>query len=143
MTRKSGIALSWLLLSAFLATAGLADAKADKEPSLKDLMATLNAEKTGLRVEIDKGIKEDKPDWTAVQKMTKQYLDGASALPQKDPPKGEKESWAKLSKEFVVAAKNLDEAANSMDRKMCQEAFTKMMMGCRGCHTQHRIVKSK
>jgi cytochrome c556 len=143
MTRKSGVVVGWGLLAAFLLTAGLADAKPDKDPSLKDIMAKLNDKDTGLLVGINKGLKQDDPDWAALQKLTKQYLDGAEAVPQKDPPKGEKDSWAKLSKSFVAAAKSVDEAANAKDQKACKDACEKMMMGCRACHMAHRVMKPK
>jgi hypothetical protein len=138
MTRKGWYFLGWGFIATLLVTACSVNAKPDKDSSLKDIMSRLHKGDNAIRPMIDKELQEDSPDWPAIQKLTKDYLEGVKAAAQKDPPKGDKESWKKLTKQYVAAAQELDDAAKLKDKDKSQQAHKKIVMGCADCHTVHR-----
>ena len=142
MSRKGWIVLGWAVLAAYLVTTGDLGAKADKDPAVKELMSKMNDEKKGIRTDIIKGLDKDDPDWDALQKLTKDYLDSAKAVGKLAPPRGDKDSWAEKTKEFGGLAKDLDDAAKTKDKGKTKAVVTsKLGQTCRECHAAHRPVK--
>ena len=141
MTRNGWVFLAWGFIATVLFTVNLVNAKAEKdkpkETRLKDLMVHLNG-KDSIRMDIDTDLKENKLDWDAIQKLTKEYLDGAELTAKKEPPRGDKDSWKDLTKKYVANAKALDDAAQQKDKKKVASAQETLGRGCADCHTAHR-----
>jgi hypothetical protein len=143
MTRKSWHLLGWGLIVTILVTACTVSAEPDKDDSLKDIMSRLHKGDDAVRPTIEKDLKEDTLDWPAIQKLTKQYLDGAEAVSKKNPPLGEKDSWTKLTKIFIAGAKDLNDAAKQQDKAKTIAADDKLSKACGDCHTAHRPKPKK
>jgi hypothetical protein len=123
---------------ALLVVAALS-AQEDKTPTIKEVMKKLHKGNDCLRAKIDKGLKAGEPDWDTVQKETKEFKQMAEALPKNEPPKGTKEAWEKIAKEFVTNATAMDDAAKKKDKKAAQAAHGKMgNAACKSCHTAHK-----
>jgi cytochrome c556 len=141
MTRKGWHVLGWGFMATILVTACTVNAKPDKDDSVKDIMGRLHKGDDAIRPTIENDLKADTLDWSAIQKLTKQYLDGAEAVSKKDPPLGEKDSWAKLTKIYIAGAKDLNDAAKQKDRAKTVAAEDKLGKSCGDCHTAHRPKK--
>ena len=112
---------------AALAVTGISRAADDKEKpkyTIKDVMKA----QTKLRPAILKGTasKEDK------EKMLSYY----EALPGLKPPKGDEESWKKLTETLVAATKDVVEGKDG-----AVPAFEKAS-NCTACHKPHRPPQS-
>jgi hypothetical protein len=89
MTRKGWYFLAWGFGAALLLTACSADAKPGKETKLQEIMTRLHRGDNSIRRTIDDDLSvEDKdPDWVEIQKLTKQYLEGATEATKQTPPR--------------------------------------------------------
>src|SRR5690242_20455703 len=76
--------------------------------------------------------------WDTIQTQTKEYAQEAASLGKYDPPKGDKDSWAKLTASFASSAENLDKAATAKDKDATQAAQAVLNKSCMGCHSAHR-----
>src|SRR5436309_5139842 len=94
----------------------LSGAKEKKEPSIKDIMTKAHKGGDSLIFTIRKDLKEDEPDWKEVQKDSKELVRLGTSLGKATPPQGEKASWEKLTKAYLVSAKDLQAAADKKDK---------------------------
>jgi cytochrome c556 len=123
------------------ATPGRVGAADDKVPTVEEIMQKVNKGKGALHAQVKEALQSGKPDWDAVQKMTKQYSALADFLGKNDPPQGDKGSWEKLTKAYSEKAKKLDEAAQKKDTSETQTAVRTLQGACMGCHRVHRPMK--
>jgi cytochrome c556 len=114
-----------------------AGAQEDKAPTIKAIMKKMHSGDTSLRPTIAKALKAEAPDWEEIQKATKEFSKFADSLAKNPPPRGEKESWEKLTKEFVANAHAMDESAKKKDKEGAKVAHSKLG-NCKGCHDAHR-----
>lgn len=119
---------------------GPAAADEDKVPSIKDVMKKVNKGPTSLSVTLGKELKAGEPNWSEIQKHTKEVAKLVAALEKNMPRKGSADSWKDLTKEYVASAKELDEAAEKKDKDAALAAHKKIsgMAVCKSCHTAHR-----
>ena len=106
--------------------------------TIKDIMGKLNKGPTSLCPTLGKQLKENAPSWDSIQKEAKEFVGLAEALGKADPPKGEKGSWAALTKEYVANARSLDAAAQKKDGPAAVAAHGKLAGACATCHKAHR-----
>lgn len=59
-------------------------------------------------------------------------------LGKNEPPKGDKESWEKLTKSYLDTAKQLDKAAQAKEKSKAVVAHTKLTKMCMACHKAHK-----
>jgi hypothetical protein len=110
---------------------------ADKPHDIKEIMNKLN--KPGaILPNLGKDLKADELDWDEIQRETKEYVEYAEDLGKNDPPKGDKGSWASLTKAYVENAKQMDFSAQQKDRQGTLAAQKKLMGSCMSCHQVHR-----
>jgi hypothetical protein len=91
-----------------------------------------------LNSRIAKELAKDEPAWEGVQAQTAEYAAMASAIAGQDPPKGSKDSWARLSASFADSAATLDRSAQGKDRSAALVAYKSLENACMACHQQHR-----
>src|SRR5262245_51605084 len=113
-------------------------AQDNKSPTIKQVMKKLNSGPNSMTTIIGKELRDDAPMWDDIKKETQEYAKFVDALGKNDPPRGEKDSWAKLSKEYVESAKALDDAAQKKDKKAALAAHTSITNACKTCHMEHR-----
>jgi cytochrome c556 len=106
--------------------------------SVKEIMGRLNKRDTSLLPTLGRELKQPQPAWDEIQRHTKEFADLAQTLSKNDPPRGQKDSWEKLTKEYAQNAKSMDEAASRKDQKGAQMAHAKLAAACKSCHDAHR-----
>jgi cytochrome c556 len=62
----------------------------------------------------------------------------SKALGKNDPPKGDKKSWEKLTKDYLTNAEALQKAAADKDSKAAASSQMKLQNSCKSCHGAHR-----
>jgi cytochrome c556 len=115
--------------------AGLAVAA---EPTVKEIMTKAHKEGSGLLADVGKALREDEPDWDDIQKETKELVELGTALGKAKPPKGEQDSWDRLSKSYLDKVKALDAVSQKKDKSGAQNAFKSVRTSCGACHMAHR-----
>jgi cytochrome c556 len=117
----------------FLAGGATADG-----PTVKEIMGKAN-KPTGIYFNLGLDLKDDSPSWADIQQEAKDLSKLATALRQATPPRGEKESWDKLTKAYADNARSLEQATAKMDQKAAQAAHARMGGdACMTCHKAHR-----
>jgi cytochrome c556 len=115
------------------AGAGTADA-----PTVKEIMKKANSP-TGVYANLGQDLKDDSPTWADIQQEAKDLAGLASQLRQATPPRGDKDSWSRLTKAYADSAKSLQEATAKMDQDAARTAWSKMGGDtCKSCHKVHR-----
>ena len=130
----------WLCMAgglALLAAVVPADAQGDKM-TVKEIMGRVNKGPTSLFPTVRKGLSADAPDWAELQKQAKELAGLAEALARKDPPRGEKETWAKFTKAYAADVKELADAAQKQDKDGMIGVHARITKACSGCHAAHR-----
>jgi hypothetical protein len=111
---------------------------ASTHPSIKQIMVTLTKGPSSLTPILGKELKDDPPPWDAIRGQAREYARLASALGDNEPPRGSKESWARLTSEYSGSAAELDRAAQASDRDAALAAHGRLAKSCMSCHREHR-----
>jgi hypothetical protein len=131
-----------LALVALVTVAGLtlAPSRAEdkKTPTIKEVMAKANKGNSALLGVLKKELAAQDINWDHVQEHAKELLDLSKALGKNEPPKGEKASWEKLTKQYEDNATALNKAAEKKERQAATDARNKLQGSCAGCHKLHR-----
>jgi cytochrome c556 len=129
---KRGLALLLIVI-----LAGTVAAQ-EKVLSIKEIMSRLN-KPGGIYPAISKELKADDADWADIHEQAKSFIKLAEMLGKNPPPKGEPESWAKLTKQYADNARALEAAAGKKDRAAA-DAARKNLGGntCKTCHKAHK-----
>ena len=116
-------------------------AGAGASPSIKEIMTKLTKGPNSLTPVIGKELAAAEPPWETLQPRTKEFALLASAMGKKDPPKGHKASWEKLTSAYAEWADDLDKAAQAKDKDAALEAHGKLAGSCMACHREHREMR--
>jgi hypothetical protein len=117
-----------------------ADEPKDPPPFLKVMEDNFSGKKNVHRL-IKRALDSDSTDWADVSTHMKQYATAAQHIIQHaktKPEKGDDKSWAKLTAEFGVHAKNLEDAVTKKDKEKAKGAIEKLHETCEACHENHR-----
>jgi cytochrome c556 len=106
--------------------------------TVKEIMGRVNKGPAALFPTVRKNLNADAPDWAELQKQSKEIADLVESLGKKDPPRGEKVTWSKFTKDYAVDAKALADAAQKKDKDATIAAHTKITKACTACHNAHR-----
>lgn len=137
MLRFSRFALGLALL-AVLAVTLPSSAEDDKDPSIKEIMNKAHKGGDAILTKLGKDLAAKEPDWEDVTKLSKELASLGAALGKNKPPRGEQESWDKLTKEYQDTIKSLLAAADKKEQKDAIAAQKKLMGSCMGCHKLHK-----
>jgi len=121
-----------------LAAVMQAGAQDKKPPTIKQVMDKLHKGANPPIVNLKKALSAEEPDWSAIQKTTKDFVILGAALAKNDPPRGDKESWAKLARQYFDNAKAMDDAAEKKDKEATVAARAKLAGSCMACHRAHK-----
>jgi cytochrome c556 len=118
-------------------------AEKEKGPSIKAVMKHVfnTKNKQSLLVVLGNDLKTDEPDWSKVQKESKEVVRLVTPLEKATPPRGERESWEKLTASTLMKAKSLEAAAENKDKDKAQVTLKALQTSCKDCHTAHRVIK--
>lgn len=131
MVRKFGALAAGLAVIALCLSA----TAADKEPTIKDVMKTVSG-KGGACKSCAEAAKGEK--WEDAQKLAKQMAECGVALTKTKCPKGDAESWTKLTKKYCEDVAAVSKAADSKDSKAFDTALKTFTTSCKTCHDAHK-----
>lgn len=103
-----------------------------------EIMAKLTKGPQSLTSVIGVELNEETPPWDKIQPQAKEYVQLAGSMSKYDPPKGDKESWLKMTTAFTQSATNLEHAAEAKDSQAAKAAHTALKNSCQSCHQAHR-----
>lgn len=138
MTRLYRVVAPLAVLAGLAAWLAPTMAEDKKDPTIKEIMTKAHKGADSLIETIGKELKADDPSWDDVVKNSKELATLGTALSKNDPPKGEKESWEKLTKLYQTNSKALVAAAEKKDKKDAAASHMKLKMMCGTCHTAHK-----
>jgi cytochrome c556 len=113
-------------------------AQDDKPSEVKQIMVKVNKTGTGLFSVVAQELRQDDPNWDEVKKDTKEIARLGAMLGKYDPPRGEKDSWQKLTKAYADNTKALEAASAKMDKDAANAVRAKLSESCDVCHKAHR-----
>jgi hypothetical protein len=87
---------------------------------------------------IGKELQQAPTPWEAIQEQAKDYSHSAGELGKFNPPRGDKESWTKLTAMFAETAAELEKAATAKDKDAASTAHDQLKNSCNECHKDHR-----
>ncbi|AMV36459.1 cytochrome c [Planctomyces sp. SH-PL62] len=128
-------------LAALILAAGLSAARvdaADEAASVEVVMKKLFAGKSSPNGTLKAAAKSDSPDWTKVKEASDVFARYAPALGENAPPKGDKDSWDKLTKGLAEHAKTLGAAVEKKDVEGLKAVVQGIGGSCKACHAAHR-----
>lgn len=114
---------------------GIADDKKSDKIDIHEIMEKVPGKK-GLCATCAAAAKEGK--WEDAQKASAELKKYGEAIGKNDPPKGSKESWAKLTKQFSEQMAAIDTAARKKDAAGVQKAAGEFGKSCKSCHDAHQ-----
>jgi cytochrome c556 len=124
-----------------LATVALAGGRDDQQPTIKEIMEKAHKgtkQSQALLTQVRNELKKDDPNWEKVQKQAKELVSLGTSLGKNEPPRGDKESWEKLTAAYVANAKKLEAGAEEKDQAAARAAVAKLGGSCRSCHMAHK-----
>jgi hypothetical protein len=104
------------------------------------VMDRLTKGQQSLTTVIGMELQQDPPPWDTLVPQSKEFAQLASSLGKYDPPKGSKESWAKLTGAYAESAASLEKAAEAKDKDAAVAAHQALAGSCRACHMEHRVM---
>jgi cytochrome c556 len=109
-----------------------------EEETIKSIMKKLHAKDKG-HVNVAKAAVAANPvDWEAVEKAAKPIEALGKAMGKLDPPKGDKEDYVKLCKDYTEKATALLTAAKDKKQPEAQKAVEALSKSCMKCHQGHK-----
>ena len=129
------VMLAVALVPVAAATVGAYEEKpADTEAIMKALFKGAGSKSAHLKKQTEVA----SPDWSAIQKSTKEIADLGATLGKGEPEKGDKESWKKLTGKFAKDTLALDESAKAKNLDTLKAAQKTLGASCKSCHSVHR-----
>ncbi len=132
MLRKFGAVFAGLAMVVVCLAGNAAD---EKGPAVKDVMKTV-AGKEGLCAKCNAAAKVEK--WEDAQSFAKKLNDCGVALTKTPCPKGDAESWKKLTKQYCEQTVAVNKAATDKDAKAFGAAIKTFTSSCKSCHDIHK-----
>ena len=87
-------------------------------------------------VHVTKGAKEK--DYDKAGTALKAWVALSSHLDEFDPPKGDKDDWKKLTKQYAADVKSLAKAVDDKDDKAIGAGLKSINTSCKTCHSAHK-----
>jgi cytochrome c556 len=130
--------LGGLTLLAVLAVGPVGAQGGKTPPSVKEIMKRLHQGSGAPNVIIRMELQDEQPDWAAVQRLSMDFVTLGAALGKNNPPKGDRQSWGKVSAQYLEAAQAMNAAAQKKDKPAALAAHTRLNQVCKTCHDAHR-----
>jgi hypothetical protein len=91
-----------------------------------------------LNMKIGQELNSGSPPWEEIQPQAKEYAELTATLGKYDPPRGDKDSWVKLTSAFAQSAEELNKAAAKKDKDAALAVHKTLSESCKTCHDAHR-----
>jgi cytochrome c556 len=129
------VMLAVAMIAVGAATVGaFEDKPADTEAIMRALFKGAGSKSANLKKQTEAA----SPDWSTIQKSTKEIAELGSTLGKGEPHKGDKESWKKLTGKFAKDTLALDESAQAKNLGSLQAGQKTLGASCKSCHNAHR-----
>lgn len=137
MVRKFGIVTLCLTAAAF-AVSGFAPAADEKKAAatIEEVMEKVPGKK-GLCAKCAEAAKAEK--WDDAQKLAAELKKYGEDLGKNAPPRGSKDSWAKLCKQFADQMAAIEAGAKAKDKDAVAKAAGEFGKSCKTCHDAHQM----
>lgn len=119
-----------------LATYGVANTADDKLPTIKEIMGKGHKGTDAYIAKIKTDAKDGK--WDDAKDYAKSLVAFGEALGKNKPPKGEAESWEKLTKKYLDNTKTVAKAVDDKDAGATNKALGAITKSCGECHSAHK-----
>ncbi len=128
-----------LLLGGF-AVVGLGTAAEQKEKgkAVLDLHAIMNNNKGKNAISNKINAAAKSGDWDDAKVLATKFKDLGEAICKCDAPKGEKDSWEKLTKQYKEQTAAVAAAVEKKDAKATSTAVYAFNKSCKACHDSHK-----
>lgn len=109
----------------------------DKVPDIHDIMTDVNGKK-GLVAQVKSSAKQG--NWDEAKEKAKKLKELGEAIGKNKPPKGDEESWKKLTKKYAEETAAIAAAAEKQDALDVDKAAATFanQKNCATCHNAHR-----
>ena len=87
---------------------------------------------------IGRELRAEPPPWDKIQTQANEFVELVGTLAKYDPPRGSKESWAKLTSDYASTAAALERAAKAKDKTAAVTAHDTLKNCCQTCHKEHK-----
>lgn len=121
---------------AVMATYGVAVTADDKLPTIKEIMVKGHKGTDAYLAKIKADAKAEK--WDEAKDYAKSLVVFGEAIGKNKPPKGEDESWSKLSKKYLSNTQAVLKAVEAKDTAGTNKALGAIGMSCGECHKAHK-----
>ena len=112
------------------------DKKAEKIPSIKQIMVAAHKGDDTLITKVKAAVKDE--NWEDAQKAAKTLSENGVALGKNKPKRGETSSWETLTKAYAESTKAVADATEKKDTDATTKALDTIRDSCKACHQAHR-----
>jgi cytochrome c556 len=112
------------------------DKKAEKVPSIKQIMTAAHKGDDTLITKVKAAVQEGK--WEDAQKAAKKLSEIGAALGKNKPKRGEASSWETLTKAYAESTKAVADATEKKDADATTKALDTISESCKTCHQAHK-----
>jgi cytochrome c556 len=115
-------------------------ARDPQEPkdTIKSIMKKLHVKDKGHLNQAKAALKANPIDWAAVEKAAAPIETLGKVMGELEPPRGEKEDFAKLCKAYSDHAAELIAAAKDKKKPEADKAAAALSTSCKTCHDSHK-----
>ena len=131
-----GASLAAVVLAAGVVSA--VDASADEPASVEVVMKKLFAGKAAPNNTLKAAAKGAPVDWAKAKEVSDTFAKFGPELGKNEAPKGDKASWAKLTKALADECKALGSAVDAKDEGKYRATAKAISSSCKSCHDAHR-----
>ncbi|HEV3385080.1 MAG TPA: hypothetical protein VG097_09700 [Gemmata sp.] len=125
-----------MVLLAFSAAATIDDKKDEKVPTIKEIMTKGHKGTDAYIAKIKTAAKDGK--WDDAKEYAKTLAFFGENLGKNKPPKGDAESWEKLTKKYADNTKAVSKGVEDQDAKAVGKGLGDITGSCMECHKAHR-----
>jgi len=111
-----------------------------KRRPIAEIMGKLTKGPQSLTTVIGQELEADPPPWDKLQSQSKEFAELARTMGKYDPPKGSKESWAKMTSAYTDSAVALEQAVEAKDKNAALAAHQTLSNSCKACHSEHKGI---
>jgi hypothetical protein len=109
-----------------------------KAGPIHEIMVKLAKGPESLAGTMEEELKSDPPLWDKLKPQAKAYVELVASVAKENPPKGSKESWAKLTSAFSNSAVALQKAIDAKDKDGAVAVQKTIAESCMACHHEHK-----
>ena len=132
----AGLGMAMMMFAYEAASATPQDKKDEKVPSIIEIMTKGHDGPQAYISKIKTAAKAEK--WDDAKTLASKFKELGEAITKCDPPKGDKDSWAKMTKKYKDDTIAVADAVEKKDAKAVSTATAVFNKSCKACHDAHK-----